>query len=905
MYNFNMADFWQNLFTKFYMGLSVKYDAMWSEKKGGKKGDAIKGIWEQLKASAKPGDKRAGLLHINLLSSIDRFVNLESLEEEIPKFMADLVKYQKVPYEISLTKYRMLGEYNVRFASELGLPVRYLFTLPLITSTHGTLQGDTNRNIKSDISCELSWKITGEIRVDLPFSGNYIATGVDVIVDSHAPRNFNYYSKDGLFKIDMIPDEKIVDLLYFHVKPYTVTRNLAAAINPTLEDQATHIISVTDKPIQREFPLGQLIGVNVKLIEYSESPNSDKLSWGKWFEKWDINSWSNIGCFLPLELHNRKYIIRYNPVGTQAKAVRTSYFYQYATKSSDNVVYESGSSQSRTPSEPEIYGYSPISPVLQPMANRMFENIDSGNARVMEASLTSELADGTLINVKSMVGLSMNIRYTKDYHDWQVEYSTTKPGGEKKMNFAICYWAVRDWNNPPMFGFSKDLLYMNEEDTIGFGPQCEHKVKFTAKLYRDESAAQVAINSKAGQQCLKDMESGFKYGSPACTAARVLDHTYNYYEMTSQASNMVPAWLQWARSHAFWMNQNLEPFIVEHKHAQSNYPFRASWTTIRDPITGDCDMTFVRPHETVVAKNVRWPDTIKKFSPLTDAFAKVFFPLTAGSNHISDALNILSAGVSEAKCYVGDDAVYTFDGAHYKYTINECPHVLLTDCHQKSELAVLASRGKDGQKIVTLIYGQDTIELDPLGYAVVNGEKTAFDSIKKGSYIEIRTPGSKSLKVAIFPMQEGGVIVDIRPTQFWFKVQGSHVQLYAPVHIRGRACGLCGDFNQEDKDEFKTADRCVVSSGELMAASFMVRNHFLCGIFMSYKRINWNCFFFSLFFLKQLKSGDGCAAPSSLKDETATCKSIDQYVSTSLPEYQVGKCDSLVSKSSTSTCSSP
>ena len=641
----------------------------------------------------------------------------------------------------------------------------------------------------------------------------------------------------------MTPDGKIVDLLYFHVKPNTVTRNLVDAINPTLEDQAAHIISVTDKPIKREFPLSQFIGLNINLIEHSELPKSDTFYWVIWLQKWDINSWSKIGFFLPLELHNRKYIIRYNPVGTQAKAVRTSYLYQYATKSSGNVVYESGSSQSRTPSEPEIYGYSPMAPVLQPMTNRMFENIDSGNARVMEASLTSELADGTLINVKFMVGLSTNIQYTKDYRDWQVEYSTTKPSGEKKRNFAICYWAVRDWNNPPLFGFSKDLLYINEEDTIGFGPQCEHMVKFTAKLYRDESAAQVAINSNAGQQCLNDMESGFKYGSPACTEARVLDYTYNYYEMTSQVSNMDPAWLPWTRSHANWMKFHLEPFIVEHEYAQSNDPFRASWTIIRDPITGECDMTFVRPHETVVAKNVHWPDTILKFFPLADTFTKIFFPLTAGSNHISNALNILSAGVSEAKCYVGDDVVYTFDGAHYQYTINECSHILLTDCHQKSELAVLARRGKDGQKIVTLIYSQDTIELDPLGFAVVNGEKTAFESIKKDSYIDIRTPGSKSLKIVIFPMQEGGALVDIRPTQLWFKVQGSHVQLYAPVHIRGRACGLCGDFNQEDRDEFKTADRCVVSSGHLMATSFIVRIIFVVACYVQLQFLkNVHCF---------------------------------------------------------------
>ena len=174
MWNFNMMDLWQNLFSKFYKGVPVKYDAMWSELKGSKKGDVISGIWEQLKAMAKPGDKRAGLLHINLLGSINRFVNLESLEEEIPKFMAETMKNHeaKKPLEVNMIKYRMLGEYNVRFATDLGLPLRYTFTLPILSSIFGTINSDGKHGMTSELAAELSWKVTGEIRVEIPFNGN-------------------------------------------------------------------------------------------------------------------------------------------------------------------------------------------------------------------------------------------------------------------------------------------------------------------------------------------------------------------------------------------------------------------------------------------------------------------------------------------------------------------------------------------------------------------------------------------------------------------------------------------------------------------------------------------------------------------------------------------------------------
>ena len=574
---------------------------------------------------------------------------------------------------------------------------------------------------------------------------------------------------------------------------------MASSIKPTLEDLSTHVISVTDKPTRRELPLGDRFGVNVKLIGESEVAHSDKWSWIEWLKKWDINSWSNLGCFLPLELANRKYVLRYDPSGTRAKSVMTSYFYQYATKTSqDTLVYESGSSNSRIPSQSEIVSYSPITPEFKPMADRMFEHLETGNARLMRARMVAEQKDGTVVQIQSLVGLSRDARYTKDYHDWQVELSTTKPKSAKKVDYAICYWAVRDWNNAPTFGLSKDVLYMNEVDQIGFGPQCEHKVKFTAKLTRDETAAQIAINSKAGQQCLQDMQSGFKHGSPACTEARNQLQTYNNYELVSQIeSPMTETWLQWARSTTTWMNHILAPFIVKHIHAQNNTPLRASWTIKRDPITGDNQMTFVRPHETVIAANVRWGfSDWQRFSPLTYAYAKVFYPLKSGTNFVIDALDITSAGVSESKCYVGDNGVHTFDGAHYNYTVNECAHVLMTDCYKKSDIAVVARRGREGQKIVTVVYGKDTFELDPTGYAVVNGQKTALNSIKKGSFIEIRKPGNKGIEAVVYPLADGGVMLDIRPIYFFIKIQGSHVELSAPVHMRGKACGLCGDFKK-------------------------------------------------------------------------------------------------------------
>jgi hypothetical protein len=829
LWNYNMSEVWQNIFGKLFGRLTNKYESASSGKARESIGN-MKGIWDELNATARPADKRAGLLHINLMGSVNRFINLEKFEESIPAMMTEAMKYQNKPYEVSVTKYRMLAEYNVRFPTMLGFPMRFLATLPILVSMQGNMKGDGKGGIQSDVAAELSWKLSSEIRVELPFNGNYIASGVDVRVDSRAPKELNFnYHPNGQIKVTWTPGNKVTDLLYYHVKPYTVSRNLADSIKPTLEDKATTIISVTNKPVKREFSLGERFGANIKLIEHSEVKFSDKLTWWQWFQKWDINGYSNLG-FVPLEVHNRKYVLRYDPSGTRARAVSFYMQYQYATKTCEHtVVYDSEASKSRTPSEPEILSTSPIAPEFRPALGRLFKNLESGNAHLVRSGLIAEQKDGTFIYFNATVGVAKDAWYTKDFTDIQIEkYTSAGPTvrANKKVDYAICHTATRNWNKPPTYGFSKDVLYMTEEDQIGFGEQCDQsKLRFKAKVYRDDYAAKAAMYSPAGQQCQKDLHTGFMYGSPACTEARRMDQTYNNYELSVESDNLPETFVQWIHAARQWINHKVYPFTVKHIQGQSNPANRASWIVKRDPFTGASNMTFVRPTETLVAWNVRRGDKNinqwARFSPMTFAYSKVFYPLSAGSNFIRDAASLTTGGVSESRCYVGPDAVYTYDGAHYNYTINECPHVLMTDCHKTSEIAVTAHQGSEGQKIVTVIYGKDTVELDPTGYITINGDKSELKSLDKESRFEIREQGAKEIKAVIFPHADS-IIMEIKKQHFFIKVQGSHVEMTAPQYLRGRTCGVCGDFNQEIAGEFKTPARCAVSGGELMAASFKV-----------------------------------------------------------------------------------
>ena len=184
----------------------------------------------------------------------------------------------------------------------------------------------------------------------------------------------------------------------------------------------------------------------------------------------------------------------------------------------------------------------------------------------------------------------------------------------------------------------------------------------------------------------------------------------------------------------------------------------------------------------------------------------------------------------------------------------------MTDCSKETQIAVLSHQ--EGQyKIVQVIYGNDTVELDPSGFVTINGVKNDVKTMEKDTRYEIRY-FNKAIKAVVYPILHG-IVMEVTSLKFVIKVQGSQVELSAPLQLRGKICGLCGDFNQEISGEFKTPNRCAVSSGELMAASFKLTD-------------DENC-----------KKDD----PISLRltKETAICKPFDVHYPTYLPNIDLTK----------------
>lgn len=170
-----------------------------------------------------------------------------------------------------------------------------------------------------------------------------------------------------------------------------------------------------------------------------------------------------------------------------------------------------------------------------------------------------------------------------------------------------------------------------------------------------------------------------------------------------------------------------------------------------------------------------------------------------------------------SKCLVHSDRVVTYDGVEYNYTLNECHHLLTADCGQKAtKYAVTAHRNKFLGMTVRITLEKDVIDVSSSGNISINGIDTDYNANRMRIHV-----GEKLIATAT-QKQDNSIHLDLPYHHLNIVVEKSVLTLSAGKQLLGQACGLCGDGDSEVTGEFKTGDRCALSSGALMAASFQV-----------------------------------------------------------------------------------
>merc|ERR1711931_34542 len=112
-------------------------------------------------------------------------------------------------------------------------------------------------------------------------------------------------------------------------------------------------------------------------------------------------------------------------------------------------------------------------------------------------------------------------------------------------------------------------------------------------------------------------------------------------------------------------------------------------------------MTVASPEDTTRYTNIRLPYQLTGM-----------IPLVAGKNPAEQGYKALTGQSLMSQCVVGEGYVQTFDQKTFSYQLDECDHVVASDCSGDSDHSVMAKE-VNGMKHITILSGQTKIQLSP------------------------------------------------------------------------------------------------------------------------------------------------------------------------------------------------
>merc|ERR1712002_284237 len=173
-----------------------------------------------------------------------------------------------------------------------------------------------------------------------------------------------------------------------------------------------------------------------------------------------------------------------------------------------------------------------------------------------------------------------------------------------------------------------------------------------------------------------------------------------------------------------------------------------------------------------------------------------------------------------AKCTIGQGYVQTFDKMSYSYHVDECDHMITSDCSKDLSHAVLAKE-VNGMKHVTLFHEQSKIELRPAQaysnyvdeyHLTVNGQRVELQKNQKITLQSSQEP------VTVYWSNDNTVVINTPNTRLVHS--GKTVTVEEKSNPDGSHCGLCGDYNLDKRADVKSSKGCVFSSYWLAAQSY-------------------------------------------------------------------------------------
>jgi len=710
---------------------------------------------------------------------------------------------------------------EVMIASEMGLPIILEAHMPQVVSLQGEIMvqcASATPSIEATLKTKFIGGLYGYVGVISPFTKELVMTGIDQHRCMNKPIKTILKIEPISGKIIMnilpvvTPTTKTVDVMHYQVTPFTCIRSIIDFVPLTLHS-SFKVIHTKTMPTTIVKKFGQPLGVD---MTYSLETESELVDMKALTDKLHLykNNPFNMLLFLFTDtawklngmpssrLH--KFTMMFDPMTSTTKEAQIDLTWAVASMTQNQTPM-----QHKVSSGPGMIQSVPLtgSSDLQTKLDTTLKKMNTWTSYAL-TTIWNIVLKGSSPKTFTMA-MTAGVGGDKVNQKWSLHLEKI-PTSSGVINICmdgmLTLPMIPLWNTTSLQSMPINFSYQNK---IGFGSTCsQHTINIVGTSSVSETQKEFSKTSKEAVMCHSNHHSHHACHQHRDQAATLDEVTFtisttalpsiltNYGMITENYLKV----LLWKYAAINSVNEALTPVGT----AKVKLHFHTMLNTM--------SMTIITPTETLHFKNIRLPEKLQGF-----------LPLIAGKNVLDQVHQAVTGAPLRPTCHIWGSHIQTFDHHSYRHEMDDCYHVIASDCSSRMHWSVLA-KVVSGWKHVKVYHLATEFKMMPASsysamtkeYVImVNGEAV---SVAKNEKMSVHSSDHTSHFSISRSMDD---VITLETPDSIIHYDGITLEVQAKlITSMGLLCGLCGDNNRDSRADLMTPSSCIYQSDHLAADSY-------------------------------------------------------------------------------------
>ncbi|CAG9828226.1 unnamed protein product [Diabrotica balteata] len=765
---------------------------------------------------------------------------------QLPKLLSTLESAMSKGKQINLFKLINDQEMAIAVPTSMGIPFLYTYDSPMLIKVQGQVAGQVqpelvqNQKIQTPekiqlqatIRATVSGKSQGRVSFIAPFEHEQYISGFDKHWEVNIPKvrtqvDIDLKQQEIKAEVELKPEGK-VKLLHFRSWPYTAKTDVtnfeplsAQKSTREIEPDNMHAYKITvgqksagialevEVKHERKFVHAELIN---RLISQNGLIDGLKALW----EVSAVQSSQIDISYLPEKSSVRKVVLR----------SRYDQDYQQQGKSSQSE-YKLDEKMSQSQRQQQIMD-TVTSGINNVRVNALDTIVELKGERTIQYLLTGAVAKSNVdpkSNVRICFKRSSQDKELKNYEAHFISQSMIPNTNALDLQYSLS-------KNEPKIDTKMELI---------FGPSDESKSKILAEIKqrRTDERKQYLKELPLYKQCKQEMKQSNKQLF-SCTNLTMASNLLDRVEVKFQSQNLKPELLDAIQMTYEAARFELFPSLQVKNKQQSVQPNGAEMDIKFHPDLSFVNVTVRTQNQKVSAKNIEVNDLARE--------VLVAHPVFHLRNRLTRQL--LGGDTYRDFCTVDRSAVNTFSNKTYEAELSKRWTVMAqyvpklarqSNQQQPQESAHKQLQNQLENYVVLVRQNEQSREKEDV-LLVVSSPGTDFESVSillvpnqgqqpkaqvsvNGQMIQVSEKQSNDIKngyIQIYAIPNGEVKVEVNEA-FYFIYDGERVRMTAVNgKMKDATRGLCGQFNDQDSEDFLTSENCIARKPHKFIRSFEV-----------------------------------------------------------------------------------